>query len=229
MNENKLTTINLSLKQKEKDEIVKKAIDEGYATTSAFLIDRAQQRIKVEAVYNGFRELTIEVNRIGTNINQIIRDIHTNNYFTDQQVEDLENELKKLNQFLRNERNKIKEDERYFIKFPIDDLNERLKKQLNYHEELTKIDNIIDGTIDLLIDFVEQLEQYNLDNMFSDYIYQFIKKLDHNKYDHLEAMEMFRDVNNKTREINQRLTNPKNKMTKHDFKEIRKVIQEHRK
>ena len=111
MDKSKLTTINLSLKQKEKDKIIQKAIEEVYGTTSSFLVDKALNQIKIEAVYNGFRELVIEVNRVGTNINQIIRDIQYNKYFSDEQIRILENELKKLNQFLRSERRKIKDDE----------------------------------------------------------------------------------------------------------------------
>lgn len=103
VNKNKRTTINLSLKQKEKQKIIQKAIEEGYGTTSSFLVDKALNQIKIEVVYNGFRELVIEVNRIGTNINQIIRNIQYNNYFTDDQMKVLENEVKKLNQFVRNE------------------------------------------------------------------------------------------------------------------------------
>lgn len=83
MDKSKLTTINLSLKQKEKekDKIIQKAIEEGYGTTSSFLVDKALNQIKIEAVYNGFRELVIEDNRVGTNINQIIRDIKYNKFF----------------------------------------------------------------------------------------------------------------------------------------------------
>lgn len=85
MDKSKLTTINLSLKQKEKEKLfrrqLKKAIEEGYGTTSSFLVDKALNQIKIEAVYNGFRELVIEDNRVGTNINQIIRDIQYNKFF----------------------------------------------------------------------------------------------------------------------------------------------------
>src|SRR5699024_4099184 len=121
MNKNERTTINLSLKKKEKQKIIQKAIEEGYGTTSSFLVDKALNQIKIEAVYNGFRELVIEVNRIGTNINQLIRNIQYNKYFTDDQIKILENEVTKLNQFIRNERSKIREDERYFMNFNFKD------------------------------------------------------------------------------------------------------------
>lgn len=228
MNKNERTTINLSLKKKEKQEIIKKAVDEGYATTSAFMVDKAMNQIKIKTNYNGFRELVIEVNRIGTNINQIIRDIQYNNYFTDDQIKILENEVKKLNQFIRNERNKIRDDERYFMNFNFNDLKNHLEIEFERHGEQIKINQIIDATNHLLSDFINLLEQEDFEKMYIDYIYSFIEKLDHRKYNHREALEMFEDINNQLRVIKQKLVNPKNIITGDDFRGMRTVMNKHR-
>lgn len=228
MNKNERTTINLSLKKKEKQEIIKRAVDEGYATTSAFMIDKAMNQIKIKTNYNGFRELVIEVNRIGTNINQIIRDIQYNNYFTDDQIKILENEVKKLNQFLRNERNKIRDDERYFMNFNFNDLKNHLEIELDRYGKQIKINQIIDATNDLLIDFIDLLEKEKFEKMYIDYIYKFIESIDHKKYNYREALEMFNEINNQLRKLNQRLVNPENEITGEDFRGMRTIMNKHR-
>lgn len=228
VNKNKRTTINLSLKQKEKEKIIQKAIDEGYGTTSSFLVDKALNQIKIEAVYNGFRELVIEVNRIGTNINQLIRNIQYNRYFTDDQIEILENEVTKLNKFLRNERSKIREDERYFMNFNFKDLRNHLEIEIDRYSEQIKIDQIIDGVNDLLTDFIDLLEKEKFEKMYIDYIYKFIESIDHRKYSYQEALEMFNEINNQLRKINQRLVNPENDITGEDFRGMRAIMNKHR-
>ena len=228
VNKNKRTTINLSLKQKEKQKIIQKAIDEGYGTTSSFLVDKALNQIKIEAVYNGFRELVIEVNRIGTNINQLIRNIQYNKYFTDDQIKILENEVKKLNQFIRNERSKIREDERYFMNFNFKDLKNHLEIEIDRYSEKIQINQIIDGVNDLLIDFIDLLEKENFEKMYIDYIYNFIESIDHRKYIYREALEMFDEINNQLRKINQRLVNPENEITGEDFRGMRAIMNKHR-
>ena len=228
MDKSKLTTINLSLKQKEKDKVIQKAIEEGYGTTSSFLVDKALNQIKIEAVYNGFRELVIEVNRVGTNINQIIRDIQYNKYFSDEQIRILESELKKLNQFLRSERRKIKDDERYFMNFNFKDVENHLRIELDRHGKQIKINQIVDATNNLLVDFIDLLEKEKFEKMYVDYIYNFLEKLDHRKYDYREALDMFEDFNNQLRSINQKLLNPQNKIDGNDFKEVRNIMSKHR-
>lgn len=228
VNKNKRTTINLSLKQKEKEKIIQKAIEEGYGTTSSFLVDKALNQIKIEAVYNGFRELVIEVNRIGTNINQLVRNIQYNKYFTDDQIKILENEVKKLNQFIRNERSKIREDERYFMNFNFKDLKNHLEIEIDRYSEKIQINQIIDGVNDLLIDFIDLLEKENFEKMYIDYIYNFIESIDHKKYNYREALEMFDEINNQLRKINQRLINPENEITGEDFREMRAIMNKYR-
>lgn len=64
--------------------------------------------------------------------------------------------------------------------------------------------------------------------MYVDYIYNFLEILDHRKYDYREALDMFEDFNNQLRAINQTLLNPQNKIDGNDFKEVRNIMNKHR-
>ena len=156
------------------------------------------------------------------------RNIQYNKYFTDDQIKILENEVTKLNQFIRNERSKIREDERYFMNFNFKDLRNHLEIEIDRYSEQIKINQIIDATNDLLTDFIDLLEKENFEKMYIYYIYKFIESIDHKKYNYREALEMFNEINNQLRKINQRLVNPENEITGENFRGMRAIMNKHR-
>lgn len=114
------------------------------------------------------------------------------------------------------------------MNFNFKDLKNHLEIEIDRYSEKIQINQIIDGVNDLLIDFIDLLEKENFEKMYIDYIYNFIESIDHKKYNYREALEMFDEINNQLRKINQRLINPENEITGEDFREMRAIMNKYR-
>ena len=114
------------------------------------------------------------------------------------------------------------------MNFNFKDVENHLRIELDRHGKQIKINQIVDATNNLLVDFIDLLEKEKFEKMYVDYIYNFLEKLDHRKYDYREALDMFEDFNNQLRAINQKLLNPQNKIDGNDFKEVRNIMNKHR-
>lgn len=112
--------------------------------------------------------------------------------------------------------------------FNFKDLRNHLEIEIDRYSEQIQINQIIDGVNVLLIDFIDLLEKENFEKMYIDYIYKFIESIDHSKYNYQEALEMFNEINNQLRKINQRLVNPENEISGEDFRGMRAIMNKHR-
>lgn len=97
----KTEKIEIRVTKYEKDFIKRKALELGYNSMSAFLIDSAKDFFKVDLDLTYFRELSKEINYIGKNINNLVHYIFTHKVYTDydlEQIQDYQREIKnKLN------------------------------------------------------------------------------------------------------------------------------------
>lgn len=90
------TYLQITLDEKDKEMIKNKAVELGYKSTSAFVIDSAKTHFKLEVDMKAYRDLTKEINYIGKNINSLIRRINTDGIYTDSDIDFLRVNQKKL-------------------------------------------------------------------------------------------------------------------------------------
>lgn len=90
------TYLQITLDKEEKEFIKKRADELGYKSVSAFIIDSAKNHFKVEMDMSVYRELTKEINYIGKNINSLIRRINTDGFYSDNDLEIIESNQRKI-------------------------------------------------------------------------------------------------------------------------------------
>lgn len=121
------TYLQITLDEQDKEMIKNKAEELGYKTVSAFLIDSAKTHFRLEVDMKVYRDLTKEINYIGKNINSLIRRIHTDGIYTDQDMDFLKVNQKKIIKIIQKEYDRLLDLK---TKFTSDSLTKKQKKQL---------------------------------------------------------------------------------------------------
>jgi len=121
------TYLQITLDEQDKEMIKNKAEELGYKTVSAFLIDSAKTHFRLEIDMKVYRDLTKEINYIGKNINSLIRRIHTDGIYTDQDMDFLKVNQKKIIKIIQKEYDRLLDLK---TKFTSDSLTKKQKKQL---------------------------------------------------------------------------------------------------
>lgn len=127
------TYLQISVDQKDKDYIKKKAKDLGYNSASAFLIDSAKNHFKVEVDLSHYRELAKEVNYIGKNINSLVRHIFSVGVYSGNDLDTIKRNQEKIIEKLNEEYDHLLK-----IRKKYSSENMSLKDKKKLIEELTK-------------------------------------------------------------------------------------------
>ncbi|MEI3615387.1 MULTISPECIES: hypothetical protein [Bacillus cereus group] len=101
------TDLKISLSKDDKEFVKNKATELGYKTVSAFLIDSAKTHFKLEVDMKVYRDLTKEINYIGKNINSLIRRINTDGIYTDNDIDFLRTNQKKIIKLINTEYDRL--------------------------------------------------------------------------------------------------------------------------
>lgn len=129
------TYLQITLDKEEKEFIKKRADELGYKSVSAFIIDSAKNHFKVEMDMSVYRELTKEINYIGKNINSLIRRINTDGFYSDNDLEIIESNQRKIINKMNKEYDRLLNLKK---KSTSDKMSLQDKK--NLIESLTKLD-----------------------------------------------------------------------------------------
>lgn len=87
--------------------IKNKSEELGYKTVSAFVIDSAKNHFRVELDMQVYRELTKEINYIGKNINNLVRRINTDGFYTDTDIDFINTNQQKIIKMMNKEYDKL--------------------------------------------------------------------------------------------------------------------------
>lgn len=101
------TDLKISLSNEDKKFIKNKADELDYKTVSAFLIDSAKSHFKIEVDMKTYRELTKEINYIGKNVNSLIRRINTDGFYSDNDIDFLRTNQKKIITLMNKEYDRL--------------------------------------------------------------------------------------------------------------------------
>ena len=97
----------LSVTEDEKKYLKEKAKELGYKSVSAFVIDSAKSQFKIEIDMKVYRELTKEINYIGKNVNSLIRRINTDGFYSDNDIDFLRTNQKKIITLMNKEYDRL--------------------------------------------------------------------------------------------------------------------------
>ncbi|MED0962970.1 hypothetical protein [Bacillus paramycoides] len=121
------TYLQITLDENDKKMIKNKAVESGYKSVSAFVIDSAKSHFKLEVDMKAYRDLTKEINYIGKNINSLIRRINTDGLYTDNDIDFLRINQKKIIKLMNTEYDRLLDLK---TKFNSDSLSKKQKGKL---------------------------------------------------------------------------------------------------
>ncbi|MES9667883.1 plasmid mobilization protein [Bacillus nitratireducens] len=121
------TKFNVRLLEEDKEFIKNRAEEFGYKTVSAFIVDSAKSHFKIEVDMKVYRDLTKEINYIGKNINSLIRRINTDGIYTDNDIDFLRINQKKIIKLINTEYDRLLDLK---TKFNSDSLSKKQKEKL---------------------------------------------------------------------------------------------------
>ncbi|MFE6139917.1 plasmid mobilization protein [Bacillus sp. NPDC057893] len=121
------TYFQMRLTENDKEYIKNKSEELGYKNVSAFLIDSAKAHFTLEVDMKAYRDLTKEINYIGKNINSLIRRINTDGIYTDNDIDFLRVNQKKIIKIMNTEYDRLLDLK---TKFNSDSLSKKQKEKL---------------------------------------------------------------------------------------------------
>ncbi|MGH0973215.1 hypothetical protein [Bacillus paranthracis] len=121
------TYLQITLDEKDKEMIKNKAVELGYKSTSAFVIDSTKSYFKLEVDMKAYRDLTKEINYIGKNINSLIRRINTDGIYIDNDIDFLRVNQKKIIKLINTEYDRLLDLK---TQFNSDSLSKKQKEKL---------------------------------------------------------------------------------------------------
>lgn len=201
------TYFQLTITKDDKEFLKQKAEELGYKSVSAFVVQCAKNHFVVDIDMSNYRELAREINYIGRNVNSVIRKIHSQNFFSDTDIDFLKRNqeiiIEKLNgnyERLLNMREEYKsgnmslEEKENFIKylsenkidfpknFVTEKIYERIKNDAMYiFEAIDNSPEQEEGIADYVLEYFYGETIYILKEEylieFSDRLFEFVQKL----------------------------------------------------
>ena len=101
------TDLKISLSNEDKEFVKNKAEQMGFKTVSAFLLESAKSHFRLNVDMSIYKELSKEINYIGKNINSLIRRINTDGIYSDNDIDFLKVNQKKIIEILNQEYDRL--------------------------------------------------------------------------------------------------------------------------
>lgn len=204
-----------------------KAEKNGMSIT-ALVINSLENNITINLDTSNYRDLVIQFRRIGNNINNIIKHIHFNQFFTDTDILDIKKKLNELKIILNKEKTKISETKKEFENLTPKKLKNYLEKKEMEIPIYLIYDEIVDHINLKLRSFIDLINNEKWEEGYTPYIEVFIKKFHPTDYSYDELVNFSDDLDNIIYNIDQRIIIG-TKLTYDDFMNVMNVLNKYRK
>lgn len=209
--------------------MIEKKAEKNNTTITALVLNSIENDITVNLDTSDYRDLVIQFRRIGNNINNILKHIHFNQFFTDMDILTIEENLKILAVKLNEEKLKINKTKR-----DLENLTPR--KIINILEKENKkvplyliYDEIIDHINFKLRSFIDLINAEKWDKGYPPYIEIFIQYFHPTDYEHDELVNFSNDLDEVLYRIDQKILAQTGKLTYEDFMKVMDVLNKYRK
>lgn len=227
-NNNKTTDIRARVTEKEKERIQKIAAQKGMSVSS-LILNSIENNITVNLDTSDYRDLVIQVRRIGNNINNVIRDIRFKNYYTDKDMLDIKNSLNILNETIIEERKEIKKTVTEFENLTTRQLKNLLEKEGLKTPKYLIYEGLEEHIIFELRSFIDLINKSKIDNSYSTYIEYFIKDFQPREYEYNNLVDFSDELDDIIYKINLNISSGSKELTEEDFLNLMEVIDKYRK
>lgn len=176
----KTKKIELRVTEEDKAFIINKAKKLGFKSTTAFLIDGARTYFRLNIDMSVYRGLTKEINYIGHNINNVVRKMNTDGFYTDMEIDQIKSKLNLIYDLMNREYKRLIElkfnytSDKLNLKTTTDLINGMKKTEMKIPKELIyeEIFERINNDIVYIIGFIESSQE--LEKELSDFTWDWL-------------------------------------------------------
>jgi len=228
LSKNKRYYIKAEVTYEEREEYQEKASNKNM-TMNSLIKNSIDNNITVNLDTSDYRDLVIQVRRIGNNINSLIRNIYYNQFFTDSDIQTIENLLDKINKTLEEERNKIDNAKEGLENITSIQVKNYLKEQEKEIPQYLIYDEIVDYIKKQLLGFIDTLEDNNFPDIYPPYITVFLEEFYPMEYEYEELVHFADDLYDTFYELDQMILSNVSDVSERDFDEVLEVLNKYRK
>ena len=228
MNDNKSTYIRARVTKEEKEKY-KKMADEKNMTVSALIINSIENNITVNLDTSDYRDLVIQVRRIGTNINTLLKHIHFFGFAEQSDIKRIKNKLNDIERKLKKEERKIKDTRK-----DLENITPRKAKRMFEQQEKTIplyliYDEVVSHINTHLLNFIEMMKEFNWNEGYRPFIELFIEEFIPTEYDYEELVLFSNELDTLFYKINQRIFSRIGELKEEDFNQLMEILNKYRK
>ena len=211
--ENVRSQINIRVTPKEKEMIIKKA-EERSTTITALILSSIRRNITVNLNTSDYRDLVIEVRRIGNNINQILRRINETGYYTKTQFELIKNYQEELEREINNQGRIIRKQKRSLEETRPRELINYLTRENKKIPEYLIYDEILDDINKKLLKISDLGKQEEVSSILLSTIDLFLERFIPTEYSYDELVNFSNDLSRVNNKIDRKILTGKEKFDK---------------
>ena len=198
-------------------------------TMTALILRRFESNVTINLDTSNYRDLLIEQRRIGNNINQVLRRINKNEYYTQNDLELIKRNQEILERELNNQGVRIRK-----IKTEIENLtpNEMIKILEREEKEIPNYliyDEIVKDINKKLLDISELAKDEELNPILIDFIRIFTENFVPTYYSYDELLELSNKLSDEVYRIDQKILLGENKIDAKDLRSLRYILRDYRK
>ena len=228
MNDNKSTYIRARVTEKQ-HRIIKEEAEKNNTTMSALLLRRFENNVTVYLDTSDYRDLVIQVRRIGTNINTLLKHIHFFGFAEQSDIKRIKNKLNDIERKLKEEERKIKDTRK-----DLENITPR-KAKIIFEQQKKTIpvyliyDEVVIHINTHLLNFIEMMKEFNWNEGYRPFIELFIEEFIPTEYDYEELVLFSNELDTLFYKINQRIISRIGELEEEDFNQLMEILNKYRK
>jgi len=214
---------------KEEKEKYKKMADEKNMTVSSLIINSIENNITVNLDTSDYRDLVIQVRRIGTNINTLLKHIHFLGFAEQSDIKRIQNKLNDIERKLKEEERTIKDTRK-----GLENITPR-KAKIMFEQQKKTIplyliyDEVVSHINTHLLNFIEMMKEFNWNEGYRPFIELFIEEFIPTEYDYEELVLFSNELDTLFYKINQRIFSRIGELEEEDFNQLMDILNKYRK
>ena len=222
------TQINLRVTPEEK-EMIKQKAEEKNTTITALVLNSIENNITVNLDTSDYRDLVIQVRRIGTNINTLLKNIHFFGFAEQSDIKRIQNKLNDIERKLKEEERKIKDTRK-----DLENITPRKAKRMFEQQKKTIplyliYDEVVSHINTHLLNFIEMMKEFNWNEGYRPFIELFIEEFIPTEYSYEELVLFSNELDTLFYKINQRIFSRIGELEEKDFNQLMEILNKYRK
>ena len=198
-------------------------------TISSLILNSVENNITVNLDTSDYRDLVIQVRRIGNNINTILKRLHYNNFFEESDVITIKKNQEMIEKELKEERKRINNAREDIENLTPDKLRGFLKEKEKRIPNYLIYDEIGNQINEQLGEFIQIIKDEKANPIFRGFINKFIQGFYPTDFSYDDLVSLSNDISTIIYKINQKIITETGNLTEEDFKNVMDILSKYRK